>query len=104
MSISIVGIIILPERTHGVNFEPRFDFWHASHLKNEVQLVLLVRTLEKSRTTKHLRYDTADAPHIDFGRVLNAVQQQLGQAIPEGNDLVGDAPHLLRPAVGQTHT
>lgn len=49
----------------------------------------------------HLGEDAADRPHVDAGAVLAAAEQDLGSAVPEGDDFVGVGAERNAEGTGQ---
>lgn len=52
-------------------------------------LVNLRVAREQRLAGAHLSKNAANRPHVDAGRVLAAAEQDLGRAVPQGDDLVG---------------
>lgn len=52
-------------------------------------LVNLRITREKRLARAHLGEDATNRPHIDSGRILTTTKENLGSAVPQGDDLMG---------------
>lgn len=63
----------------------------AAELEDAGELVDLVAALEEGLAGEELAEDAADAPHVDGGAVGGAAEEELGAAVPEGDDELGEA-------------
>mmetsp|Transcript_8403 Transcript_8403/g.20962 ORF Transcript_8403/g.20962 Transcript_8403/m.20962 type:complete len:271 (-) Transcript_8403:490-1302(-) len=92
-----------------VHVLPRRGAGRAADLEDLVQLVRLVLAGEDGLAHQQLGKDGAHAPHVHLGPVLLRAQQQLGRAVPQRDDAVGEPrvlPLLVRarqPKVSQLH-
>mmetsp|Transcript_19739 Transcript_19739/g.35579 ORF Transcript_19739/g.35579 Transcript_19739/m.35579 type:complete len:262 (-) Transcript_19739:1141-1926(-) len=94
--------ILFPESTLLFQVGPILLIGSTTYLEDEFQLMGLVSSLEKSRSTEHFGNDTSDTPHVNLGCVFNTSQEEFGWSVPQGDNLVGKTFHFRVPASGES--
>ena len=67
----------------------------SQHPADLVDLRPLFRAGEERLSQQQLGADASHRPHVDLGAVARRAKQQLGRAVPERDDSVGEGPALL---------
>jgi hypothetical protein len=76
--------------------------WCAKNAENLEDLVDLRVTREERLASSHFGKDAANGPHVDTSRVLTATKQNLGRAVPEGDDFVSVSAERNAKGASQT--
>lgn len=92
---------LFPEAAFAFEVGPFLGIGGSAHLVDELKLVCLVPSLEKTGSAEHFSDDASDAPHVDLGAVIDHAQEQFGWSVPQGDDLVGQPLHFRVPASGK---
>jgi hypothetical protein len=74
----------------------------AENAEDLEDLVDLRVAREKRLASSHLGEDAADGPHVDTSRVLATAKQNLGRAVPEGDDFVSVSAERNTKGASQT--